>query len=168
MLTFFIFPQYCQTIIMDKGIGRVYKHSQCNWTFPPPNTVIVVPPRSVSSPQNDSTNYCSADMIAYNQPSPVSNPTNTDQVDTDFKNDGYTNYFATTIEQNHCTPEINDTITTTTQVQPNLYPHLLEHNHSTPTAPLKLNPSGNIIFVLKLTRKLPRQHSVTNHGHSLK
>ena len=76
-----------------------------------------------------------------------------------------TQTFATTREQNHCTPEINDTNTTTTQVQPNLYPRLLERSRSTPTAPLKLTPSGNIILVLKLTGKLPRHHSVQNQGH---
>ena len=127
---------------MGKGIGRFYKHSQCNWTLPHPNTIFVVPPRSVFSPQDDSTNYCSADIIYHNQPSPVSNLTTTYQVDTDVKNDGYKIYFATPGEQNHCTPEINDTNTTTNQVQPNLHPRLLERSHSTPTAPLKLPPSG--------------------------
>ena len=107
---------------MGKGIRRVYKYSQCNWTFSTPNTVLGVTPRSVSSPQNDNTNYCGADIIYHNQPSPVSNPTTTDQVDTDVNNDGYTKYFATPREQNHCTPEINNTNTTTKQVQPNLYP----------------------------------------------
>ena len=86
---------------MGKGIGRVYKQNQYNWTFLPPNTVLVVPPRSVSSPQNDSTNYCSADIIYHNQPSPVSNPTTTDQVGTDVNNDGYYKVF--------CNPQNNKT-----------------------------------------------------------
>ena len=69
-------------------------------------------------------------MIAHNQPSLVSNITTTDQVDTDVNNDGYTNYFANPREKNHCTPEINDTNPTNTQVQPNLNPRLLEWSHS--------------------------------------
>ena len=114
---------------MGKGIGRDYKYSQWNWTHPSPNTIPGVPPHSVSSPQNDSTNHCSADIIYHNQPSLVSNLTTTYQVDTDVKNDGYTKYFATTREKNHCTPEINHTNTKTTQVQPNLHPRLLERSH---------------------------------------
>ena len=146
---------------MGKGIGRFYKHSQCNWTFPPSNTILGVPPRSLFSPQDDSTNYCSADMIAYNQPSPVSNPTTTYQVDTDVNNDGYTNYYATPRKQNYCTPEINDTNTKTNQVQPTLHPRLLEQSHSTPTAPLKLTPSGKYYPCFQIDRKTAQAEQCT-------
>ena len=92
-------------------------------------------------------------MIAHNQPSPVSNLTTTYQVDTDFNNDGYTNSFATTREQNQWTPKINDTNTTTTKVQPNLNPRILEQSHSTPTAPLKLTQSGKYYPCFQIDRE---------------
>ena len=111
----------------------------------------------MSSPQNGSTNYCSANIIAHNQPSPISNLTITDRVDNEVKNDGYTQYFETPRKQNHCTPEINDTNTITTQVQPNLHPRLLERSHCTPEAPLKLTPSGKYYACFKLDRKTAQE-----------
>ena len=37
MITFFC------TVNMGKGVYRVYKHSQHNWTYPSPNTTFGVP-----------------------------------------------------------------------------------------------------------------------------
>ena len=48
---------------------------------------------------------------------------------------------------------MNDTNTTTTQVQPNLHLRLLERIHSTPTAPLKLTPSGKCYSCFQIDRK---------------
>ena len=139
---FFIFPQYCQTIIMGKGITCVYKHSQRTWTYPPPNKTIVVPPHYASSPQNYSTNYCSVAIISCNQYSPVSNITTTNQVDTDVKNDEDIHYFATPRKHNHSTPSISDKNTTTTRVQYDFNPPLSQQSPSTPTTSIKLPTSG--------------------------
>ena len=94
-LTFSFWPQYCQMVIMGKGIRHLKKHSHRNWPLPSPNTTFFVPPWSVSSPQNDSTIYFFATMISPNWPSYVSNITTTNQVDTDFNNDDDLQYFAT-------------------------------------------------------------------------
>ena len=64
---------------------------------------IFLPPLSESSPQNDININCSAAIISRNQPSPVSNPTTANQVDTDVKNDDDTNSFATPRKHNHIT-----------------------------------------------------------------
>ena len=95
---FFIFPQYCQTIIMCKGVGNFYKHIQHNWTYPFPNTTAVVPPRSELLLQHDITNDCSATIFEHNQLSPVSNLTTTNHVDTDINNDDGTQSFENPIK----------------------------------------------------------------------
>ena len=74
----------------------------------------VVPPQSASSPKNDSTNDCGADMLALNQRSTVSNLISTNHVDTDVNYDDDSQSFATPIKQNHSSTEIYDTNTTTT------------------------------------------------------
>ena len=78
-----------------------------NPTFPAHHpTQKNVPPCYASSPQIDSTNYCSATIVACNQPSHVSNITTTNQIDTDINNDDYTQYVSTLIKHNHSTPKI--------------------------------------------------------------
>ena len=84
--SFFKFSRYCQILTTGKGFSRVYKHNQPNCTYPYPNTTVVVPPRSLLSSQRDSTNDCGVTVIAHTQPSPVSNLTKTNQVDTDINN----------------------------------------------------------------------------------
>ena len=86
MLTFSVQPQYCQTISMCGGIGRVYKHSKCNWPHPSPNKTFVLPSRSMYSPKNISASYRGAYMIALTQTSPVLNIATTEKVDTDTNN----------------------------------------------------------------------------------
>ena len=49
LLTFSFWPQYWQTIIMGKGISRVYKHIQRNCTHTYPNKTFVIPPWFMSS-----------------------------------------------------------------------------------------------------------------------
>ena len=149
---------------MGKGILRIYKHTQHNWPYPHPNTKSVVPLRSTSSPKNDSTNDYSAALIAHNQPSPVSNLTTTNQVDTDVNNYGNTQYFATPRRYNHSTPEIRGTNTTITQVQPNVHPRICQRIHATVTTSSKLLSYGSSFLVFKLTGKLSGKHSVKNQG----
>ena len=84
MLTFSFWPQHCQTINMVQGIGCISKHTQRNWHFPSPNKTVVVPQRSVSSPQNLSTIGCDASIIALIEPTPLSNLTTENNFDTWF------------------------------------------------------------------------------------
>ena len=64
-------------------IVRVYKHSKCNWPYPPPNTTFVVPSQYLSSSKNDITIGCSHFIIYLIWPTPLSNLTTKNKVDTD-------------------------------------------------------------------------------------
>ena len=121
-----------------KGFVCFYKHTQLNWIYSSPKAIFVASPRSSLSPQRDSTNDCSTTIFAHNQLSPVSNPTTTNQVDTDFKNYYDTQYFATLRKYNHVTPEIPDTTTTMTPFQPTVHSRLRQTSASNPTTSLKL------------------------------
>ena len=57
--------------------------------------------RYVYSPQSYSASYFGASMIAIIWPSPVSNLTTTNKVDTDVKNNDDSQYYATPKKQNH-------------------------------------------------------------------
>ena len=127
---------------MGKGISRFYKNSQWKWPYPSPNTIFVVPPCSDFLPQSDITNYWSADIITRNQPSPISNLTTTNQVDTGVNNDDDTKSFVTSRKHYHRTPEICDKNITTNQVQPNLNSRPYQRSLSTPTTSFKLSSSG--------------------------
>ena len=83
MIAFSFRSQYHQAINMGKGAGCVYKNSQSNWPYPCPNTTFVVPPISMSSPQNDFSSGYGDSMIDLICPSPISNPTTTNKVDND-------------------------------------------------------------------------------------
>ena len=50
----------------------------------------------------------------------------TNQVDTGVKNYDYTQSFITPLKQNHSAPEICDTATTTTPVQPNFHTRIFQ------------------------------------------
>ena len=93
------------------------------------------------SSQCDSTNECGLTIIAHNQHSSVSNLTTKNQVDTDSNNDDNIHFFANTRKHNYVTPEIRETSTKTTPVQPNVYYHLFQMSSSTSTTSLKLRPS---------------------------
>ena len=101
---------------MGKGIGHIYKHNKKNWTHPYPNTIFVVPPFSVLSPQCDITDDSSATVFVHNQPSPVSNLTTTHQFNNYVNNNDDKQYFETPIKHNINTPEINDINNTTNTV----------------------------------------------------
>ena len=116
MLTFSVQPQYCQTISMCGGIGRVYKHSKCNWPHPSPNKTFVLPSRSMYSSKNDSTRNFGASMIGLIRNSPVPNLTITNKVDADINNDDDSRYFSTTSKHYHSATEFHATNSTTTQV----------------------------------------------------
>ena len=128
---------------MGKRIVHVYKHRQCNWPYPYPKTTFVVPPRSMLAQQSDSTNDCIATIIACKKPSPVSNLTATDQVDTDVNNNDDTQYFATPIKQNNKTSDIRDTNNKTTPDHPSVHSHLFQRSPSTQTTSVKLCLHGN-------------------------
>ena len=98
------------------------------------------------SSQHDTTNDCVGFVIAHKKPSPVSNLTTTDQVDTDSNNDDTTQYLVIPIRQNNSTTEIPETTTTTTPVQPNVYYHLCKISSSTSTTSLKLYPYEKIVY----------------------
>ena len=126
---------------MVKGVGQIYKHIQCNWTHPSQNNCFL-PPQSAYSQKIYSTSDYRATIIVHNEPSPVSNQTTINKVDTGVNTYGKTQYFATPQKHNHSTPEICNTNTTNTQVQPNFYAHIFQQGHSTPTTSLKLPPYG--------------------------
>ena len=88
---------------MGKEIDRFYEHSQLNWPYTLPNTKFVVPPSYVLSPRIDINNNGSGAIISYNQPSLVSNLTNTNKFNNDVNNDDDTQYFSAPIKHNHST-----------------------------------------------------------------
>ena len=74
--------------------------------------------------QNDSTSNCGASMIDIIFPSPVSNLTTTNKVDTNVKNDYNSQSFSTPRNLNHSATELYGTHTRTTQVQIKVNPRL--------------------------------------------
>ena len=76
-------------------------HIQINRIHPSPNKTFCAPSSSEYSPQKDSTDYCGANMVAINQPSPVSNLIPTNQVDTDVNNDYDSQYYSTPRKHDH-------------------------------------------------------------------
>ena len=68
----------------------MYTHTSNTTGHTHTKTTFVLTPISELSPQSDSTNDCSAAIIARNQPSTDSNLTSTNQVDTEVNNDYYT------------------------------------------------------------------------------
>ena len=94
------FSRYCQTLTMAKDFCYVYQHIQPNCPYPYPKTILDVPPFSMLSSQHDSTNYCGLTWIGHKQPSPVSNITITNQVETYSNNDDNTQYFSTSRRTN--------------------------------------------------------------------
>ena len=60
-----------------------------------PKQHFVLPPRSVSSPKNNSTVDCSAPIIDLVNHAPLSNLTTTNNIDTDVNIDDNPQYFAT-------------------------------------------------------------------------
>ena len=60
--------------------------SRHNCTYPFTNTICFVPSRSVFLPQNENTSDYDASMISLMHPSPISNLTTTEKVDTDINN----------------------------------------------------------------------------------
>ena len=92
---FSIVSRYFQTLTMDKGFVRAYKHIQPNCKYPSSNSIFAVPQCSLLTSKHDSTNDCSVTIISHKQNLPVSNLTTTMQVDTGRKNDEDTQYFST-------------------------------------------------------------------------
>ena len=105
---------------MGNGIGRVKKKRQPKYPYQSPNNTFVLPPCSSLSSQRDITNYCCVTLVAHKQHLPVSNLTTTNQVDTDRNNDDDTQSLKKSIKHNSSTPEIPDTTTKNTLVQPNV------------------------------------------------
>ena len=81
-------------------------------------------------------------MIAIIWPSPVSNPTTTNKVDTDVKNYEDSQSFATTIKHNHSKKLLCGKTTTTTQGNIKLHTRLCQQSPLTPKSPLKFPPYG--------------------------
>ena len=102
--------------------------------------IFYVTPCYLYSPQNDSTSGCGACMIALDKPSPVSNLTTKNEVDTDAKNDGYSQSFSDSRKHNHSATELCDTNTTNNQVQIKFHSHIYQQSPSTPITSLKLYP----------------------------
>ena len=123
LLTFSGFPQYCQTIIMVKGIVCVfYKRSQQNCPYPSTKKIIA-PSRSDLSSHCDINNDCSTSLFSHNYLSHVSHLTTATKVDTDRNNDNDTQYFAFPRKHNQRNPKILETATTTTSIRPNVNDH---------------------------------------------
>ena len=80
----------------------------------PTYTILVLLPHSVSSPQNGRTSDFGAAMVAPNWPSPVSNLTSTNQVDTDINNDDDSQSFVPLRKHNKSATVINGTNRTPT------------------------------------------------------
>ena len=78
------------------------------------------------SPYNDINSDCGVSMISINCPSPVSNMTTKNNIDTDSNNDDNSHYFTTPKQHNHNATEICDATTTTTNVQPKVHPRLFQ------------------------------------------
>ena len=127
---------------MGKGFGRVFKKSNKKYPYPFTNSAFVVPTCQLFTSQHDNTNDYGVTVIDHNQPAPVSNLTITTQVDTDSNNDDDTHSVETHRKHNNSTHEITETTTTRTLVQATVNYRLCQMISSTPTASLKLSPSG--------------------------
>ena len=90
------------------------------------------------------------------------------QVDTDRNDDDNTQSFSTPIKHNLITPEITETNTTTTPVQPTVYSRLFQMSYLTSTTSFKLTLSGKYIFVFRVMVNMLVQTSMPNQGHWLK
>ena len=123
---------------MGKGFCRVYKHIQPKYTYPYPDGIFGVPPRSLFTSQHGSSNNCGVSVISYKHPTPISNLTSKTQVYTDSNNDDYIKSFATPRKHNHSTHDIPGTTTTNTPVQATVYSRLCQMSSSTSTKSLKL------------------------------
>ena len=84
--------------------------------------------RYVYSPQSYSASYFGASMIAIILPSPVSNLTNTNKVDTDVKTDYDSQSFATPRKHNHISNSLCGKTTKTTQVHIKFHTRLCQHS----------------------------------------
>ena len=153
---------------MGKGVVRVYEKIQHNWYYPYPNKKNVVPPWSVYSPKNDSTSYCSASMIAPNSPSLLSKPL--PQIRLILSSTMITIHSLFQIPEKTITVPMKYVIQilqlprfrlNSAHVYANRVLQLQQHHWNS----LHMERS---IFVLKLTWKLTRKHSVSNKGNLLK
>ena len=99
---------------MCKGICRVYKHSQRNWTHPYTNTKFVLPQRHASSIETQGASDYEASVGAHGLASSVSYQITIQHVNTDVNNNADSWLFETPRKNNHSSSCFYDTITTNT------------------------------------------------------
>ena len=115
---------------MGKGIRRIYKHSQSNWTYPPPNTTSVIPQHTDPSKQTKSTSSFDVTVDSHDLASSVSYQSTSKHVNTDFNDDYYPQSFETLMKNNHISNSLVDTYNTTTTPFP-LKDHIFSYQHNT-------------------------------------
>ena len=79
----FNFAHIFSKITTGKGIDRIYKHTQRNWTYPSPNTNFVIPHSPHTSIQNLRISACAASLGAHVLACTVSDKINIHHVNTD-------------------------------------------------------------------------------------